>query len=980
MQSDLVHRFGVVLILAAMCLQVTSGNTEIIREVRFTNQDYPVWTLHDTEPEVFWLDWNEDLQKEYETKWTEYLTQAIDEATTESSEAGEVPFPVGTQIELMQAERYMLLVRLNMAGDWLTSYTERQGEAISDWGRELMAADSKVRSLKIVGRAAQPENQDLQAMMEDDPYGNRDREDYQELAFFLRVAPPLGKKPFAERVKDDTEELELETPIGLEGRKYHIQPKGALSGASIFVNPGHGWLGRPNNWITQRGVSHGLIEDHSNAEAVLQFLVPYLWQAGARVYTCRERDLNPNMVIVEHDGEGYSEWGDWEGEEVEGARGGTQRSVAGTAKAIPSAAATFTADIPKDDHYAVYIWYTPTTLGKAARDARVTIKHSGGESIWRQDQRKDGATWKYVGTFYFEADSNEEHRQVVIDNVSAEDGRMISVDAVRFGGGMGDQIGAEGGTISGHPRWEESGLYYAEFKGYNPPESDFRRFNSVSAMGRLAEWEMEDWEEGKTIYVSWHTNASATGQSRGLSTFIYGMNGWGPLSDFCGFPGSKELMHYVHDEILSDVRATVIPDWKDAGKICRWLGETNPHRNKKMPAALFEMGFHDNAEDAAKILDPQFRKVVSRAVMQGIVNFYANEMDGFDITTQLPEPPTHFYARYSEGSWVEFNWSEPPYRKGEDDQLLGDRATSYRLYKSLNGKGFDGGRDVPSRRAMVKVNPGETAYFRVTAVNDGGESFPSETLCVRWSRTDRPRVLVVNGFDRLDRAMNLRRTNERYFRVWERGIISKMNTFDYSIQHAQALDAVGCNFDSTSNEALGSGRFNLSSYDAIVWILGKESGETEAMSEKEQEIVSEYLKQGGSLFVSGSDLGWDLDGADKGRAFYRDTLSARYMDDDAVSNAASGAAGSIFDGLGSLSFGSEADSVYPVVAPDVIQPEGNAKAALHYEGTSPGRVAAIQANSGEGKLVYLAFPFETIEQPYKRHEIMARAIDYLTGE
>jgi hypothetical protein len=38
----------------------------------------------------------------------------------------------------------------------------------------------------------------------------------------------------------------------------------------------------------------------SNGEAVLNHLARYLHNAGANVWTCRERDFNTNMVIIDH--------------------------------------------------------------------------------------------------------------------------------------------------------------------------------------------------------------------------------------------------------------------------------------------------------------------------------------------------------------------------------------------------------------------------------------------------------------------------------------------------------------------------------------------------------------------------------------------------------------------------------------------------------------------------------------------------------
>src|SRR5690606_30550543 len=114
--------------------------------------------------------------------------------------------------------------------------------------------------------------------------------------------------------------LLVAAPMGVPAQKriaepdvFHARPQGGLSGATVFVSPGHGWMYSESQgrFITQRGITHGMIEDHSNAEAVLQFLVPYLWNAGAEVETTRERDMQTNMVIVENGGTGYSEKGNW---------------------------------------------------------------------------------------------------------------------------------------------------------------------------------------------------------------------------------------------------------------------------------------------------------------------------------------------------------------------------------------------------------------------------------------------------------------------------------------------------------------------------------------------------------------------------------------------------------------------------------------------------------------------------------------------
>ena len=59
-----------------------------------------------------------------------------------------------------------------------------------------------------------------------------------------------------------------------------------------------------------------------------------------------------------------------------------------------------------------------------------------------------GGTWVYLGTFDFDRGSNAYNR-VVLSNYSRSKG-VVTTDAVRFGGGMGNIT--RGGTTSGLPR------------------------------------------------------------------------------------------------------------------------------------------------------------------------------------------------------------------------------------------------------------------------------------------------------------------------------------------------------------------------------------------------------------------------------------------------------------------------------------------------------------------------------------------------
>ena len=726
--------------------------------------------------------------------------------------------------------------------------------------------------------------------------------------------------------------------------------KGALSGATVYLSPGHGWLWNGTKWTTQRGVTHGLIEDHSNAEAALQYLVPYLQNAGARVVTMRERDMNTNMAIVEAGGRGFESDGPWESEMIAGAWRGKQWKVKASERGTRTA--RFTPDIPESGFYAVYTWHRTSAEDATTTAALVTVSHAGGSTEWKLDQNLNGQTWNYAGTHYFEKGSNAAAGSVTFSSRDTTTGSWLTASAVRFGGGMGDAV--RGGSTSGKPRWEESGLYHAIFNGY-AAIGDTRRFNSVSAMPMWAEWESEPAEKGKAIYFAWHTNAH-NGTARGLSSFYYGPNAWGPTTEFTGYPGGLELGTAAHTEVMKVVRALHAPSWPDLGQICRWLGETNPRNNNKMPMALLEYGFHDNAEDADLIVSPDYRQACARASYRGIVEYFAKHVDGFDNATLLPEPPTHLVA-VGNGASAEIRWQAPA--STASDPFLGDAATSYRVYTSRNGYGFDEGRDAEGTEfTLAGIAEDGPLYIRVTALNAGGESFPTETLAIRpGANVD---LLVVNGFDRLDRDMN--ETEDGGAR---RGILARMNTRDYIVQHAGALG--GTAFDSASDEAVTSGTVALSDYRAVVWILGQERGAT-AFDEAQQSAIRGYLADGGSLLVSGSEYATGADGK-----FLSEVLGIASATNAIGKDRVAAVPDTPLSAVPEITLGG-GQNIYRTNARQSLVPSDGARAVLVYTGGS--EVAAV-LRPGKGRVIALGFPLELVGDNAARRELARRAMEFL---
>ncbi|HUV89689.1 MAG TPA: GerMN domain-containing protein, partial [Anaerolineae bacterium] len=143
---------------------------------------------------------------------------------------------------------------------------------------------------------------------------------YVSLAAFLPEIPA----PRKEAMPSDEQSVPLAVVppsaayVGQPPAPGQAQPQGGLSGKTVYVSAGHGWQWNGYAWRTQRPPYPGapysgpIIEDHNNAEAVDQYLLQYLWNAGADVWPVRERDLNGIERIVNNDGgTGYAEQGAW---------------------------------------------------------------------------------------------------------------------------------------------------------------------------------------------------------------------------------------------------------------------------------------------------------------------------------------------------------------------------------------------------------------------------------------------------------------------------------------------------------------------------------------------------------------------------------------------------------------------------------------------------------------------------------------------
>jgi hypothetical protein len=798
-----------------------------------------------------------------------------------------------------------------------------------------------------------------------------------------------GDRPATFRRVWSFEPLEPRLPLSAAGLvDVGAQPEGGLSGKIAYIHGGHGYTAANQTggaWSFQRPELFEMIEDLGNVDQ-MSYLGEYLFRAGATVVPLRPIGHQTNQVVLDNDDAGVTYVGSWSDSTATvfyGSAGDVPYKHASTS-ATETAYARYQPNIPQAGFYPIYAW---TTSGSnRATDQLYRVNHSGGITEVTVNHRRVGNGLVYLGTYYFEAGTSG---YVDISNRSNNAGSVVIADMIRFGNGMGDIN--RGGGVSGLAREDEAGLYWVQWhvdRAQGIPKSEYRavdalgnptqtdRDATVSLSPRYSEYmnREADGAVSDRVFVSFHSNAGGGRGVVGLHNTSHG--GTTPNQVLL----AQNLAQEVNDDLVAQT-GQFEHDWFNRGSNILYespdfnYGEINNSViNNEFDATIVEVAFHDNQLDAELMRDPKVRDALARATYQGLIDYFRAVDGNATPATALPAPVAGVRAESDASGSVTVSWLPPT-----SNSYLGGAPTSYRIYGSTNGYGFDGGTVVAggatTSATFSGLDPNTPYYFKVVAVNDGGESPASEVVTALPSGGTK-QVLVVNGFDRLARTQNPKQPFGAAPNTVERVRPRGGNSFDYTVQVASAIQsaAPGVHVNSTSNEAVISGAVNLADYDTVVWILGEESTANDTFDATEQTKVEQFLAGGGNLFLSGAEIGWDLDSQNNGRTYYETTLKGNYVSDDANTYAVTGVAGSIFAGL-SILFDNGA-LYYDSEFADVISPQAGAQSALNYSNGAGG--AAIQAagTGGRGSIVMLAFPFETITTAANRAAVMDRVLDF----
>ena len=808
-------------------------------------------------------------------------------------------------------------------------------------------------------------------------------------------------------------------------------------------------------WGWQRPNLFQTVEDLLTTSFVIPFLAPMLENAGAQVYIPRERDFNSNEVVVDNDGRsnsryrefndrlswkknspGFANYRSWYTFPENPFDSGTCVINRTLTDPFESSRIEWIPEIPQEGEYAVYVSYR--TFENSTQDAQYTVHHAGGTTRFSVNQQMNGKTWVYLGHFTFYK-GRKNQGKVVLTNISAEDGKIISADAVKFGGGMGSVTGIKTlqlrdtktvPSVSGYPRYAEGARYWLQWAGV--PDSVYSRTRNTNhysddfqSRGYWVNYLREGLQVPVDLAFAFHTDAGirpgdsiigtlgicTVNNNQGDTLYRNGISRW----------AGRDMVDLIQSEIVNDIQHGFRRDWTRRGI---WNKSYSESRVPDVPTMLLELLSHQNFEDMNYALDPRFRFTVSRAIYKGMLK-YVSAVYGVPYVVQ-PLPVCQFSTRFSARNKVVLRWLQTP-----DTLEKSAQPTAYKVYTRIGDAGFDNGQLCSTDSLELNITPGKLYSFKITAINTGGESFPSEILSVYRDTHEKGVVLIVNGFTRIsgpehfklgsmagflnDKDAGVPYMNDITFtgRQHDFSISSTYKTqgkpgfgaselthdklliagnrFDYPAVHGRAMTEAGFSFVSTSVDAVRTGRIGLNHYPVVDFIAGKQKqtllGNVKKTPEFQtfpldlQLLLRQYSLRGGNLLVSGAYCASDLYNTNDstGKAFVEEVLQVRPGHSDERRYGQVRMDSSAATGLklqGQLDYANYPNSnEYFVEEADILVPVGTSSRPVGWYNGSDN--AAIVVSQQAGTTVVMGFPFEVITDESQRNKLMQRILNYM---
>ncbi len=576
---------------------------------------------------------------------------------------------------------------------------------------------------------------------------------------------------------------------------------------------------------------------------------------------------------------------------------------------------------------------------------------------------------------------------------------------------------------SGMPRFLEGARYWLQWAGapervYSPYHGTDDYKDDYTSRGHWVNWlaggsRVLPNREGLNIPVdvvmALHSDAGKRSDDSYVGTLgIYYTNNGDKYVDGTPRINSRMLTDLVMRQITNDIRQTYEPSWT---RRSMWDKSYVEARVPEVPTTLIELMSHQNFADMRYGLDPTFRFTVGRAIYKAIGRFMAERKDREFVVQPLPVKD--FAIAKSKKGTYRLSWQPT------EDPLESTAKPHKYIILERTGEdlGFHKIAETSSTHYEVKVSDKLIHSFRIVAANDGGVSFPSETLAFREG--DGHPVLIVNGFTRLSGPGNFSANGEAGFdsendfgvpyindisfsghqtefrrSAGERfgfsgsnytSTVIAGNTFDFAAIHGEIFGGES-GFVSSSVGAVEEGYVKLTDYQIVDLILGKQKMTTvgrgkggikySAFPAKLRNILTQYIEKGGDLVVSGAYVASDLysEAAEEGSAQFAEDVLGIAMPSEKTRTRS----GRIRE-IGGSSAGINERTIpysstlnthnYIVENPDALLPANDSKSIVFLEFTDSDMPAGILTRRGKSKIAVMSIPLEAIPDRNLRNSL-----------
>lgn len=589
---------------------------------------------------------------------------------------------------------------------------------------------------------------------------------------------------------------------------------------------------------------------------------------------------------------------------------------------------------------------------------------------------------------------------------------------------------------SGLPRWLEGSRYWLHWAGmpdsvYSPYGGSDDYKDDYTSRGLWVNYlaggsRVLPKEKGLGIPVdavmALHSDAGKRADDSFVGTLgIYFTNGNGNYADGTPRRNSRTMTDMIMRQITSDIRQAYEPDWT---RRSMWDKSYVEARVPEVPTTLIELLSHQNFADMQYGLDPRFKFTVGRAIYKALARFIGERKDR-EVVIQ-PLPVSDFAIEKTGKATYRLSWQPTA-------DPVEPTATPSRyivMERSGEDRGFHHVGETKHTHFDIKAEDKDIHSFRIIAVNDGGLSFPSETLSFRYGGEDDKPVMIVNGFTRVSAPADFsegdsagfdamddfgvpyindvsftgyqtefrRSSGESFGKSGDRYIpmVIAGNTFDFPALHGESIMKSGRGFVSSSLGAVLRGDVNLNDYKTVDLILGKQKATTMGRGMKGVEFsafprqlrnaLSNFLSRGGDILISGQYVGSDvkdLRSDNDAAAWGAEMLGIQSIDSVAkpLTGRIDGVAAPMKSKLAQRRYSYSNtlnENQYIVEHPDAIEATefvDESTPFLTFSDTD--NPAGLLLRKGKSKRAIMTIPFEALSDPNQRDHLMSELLDWL---